>query len=176
MSWSSCSRPTENYTVSFAGAGYTSEMIPVLSGEELGSDQPAVYDGVVIDGIYGDWDAYPHSLIEYATPGTQVSEPDAEGALYYADRRVFGHVSTAMPEHLSFQSGDFLAAISIAFNGDRSYKDTPDKGNFYPRVIDIDENGTVSVLNEGTRLENGEWSLSSIWTGRPNISARTRMT
>lgn len=140
---------------------------PVFTGVKNlqgGDDEDKDFNGVVIDGKYDDWKWYPHELIEYATAGTQEHVTDSEGALYSEDGKLYAHVSTDMPAHLQAQGGEFLAAISIAFNGDREYKDLPEKGNFYPQLID--ENG--NVVNEGTRLEKGTHTFTICDTRNTN--------
>jgi len=140
---------------------------PVITGvKDLqgGDEEDKDFNGIVVDGKYDDWKWYPHELIEYATAGTQAHETDSEGALYTEDGKLYAHVSTDMPAHLQAQGGEFLAGISIAFNGDRSYKSTPDQGNFYPQIID--ENG--NVVNEGTRLEKGTHTFTICDTRNTN--------
>lgn len=109
------------------------------------------FTGIEIDGAYDDWNAYPHSIIQYATPGSQAEGTDSQGALYFEDGILYGHVATTMPEHLNSWGGDFLAGIDIAFNGDREYKGLFEEGNFYPYMITEDGYG----VNEYTRLEPG---------------------
>lgn len=117
---------------------------------------------VVIDGKYNDWVGYPHTLIQYDHEGIQYHEVDGEAALWSDDGWLYGHVVTEHPDHLDEQGSEFLAAISIAFNGDRDYKDTPDKGNFYPRILAIAEDGTVTdyytTVNEGHSTPNGTYT------------------
>lgn len=109
------------------------------------------FTGIEIDGAYGDWAAYPHSVIEYATPGTQAPQTDSQGALYFEDGILYGHVMTTMPEHLDSRGGDFLSAIDIAFNGEREHKEYFEQGNFYPRMFTTDG----SLVPDNTKLEPG---------------------
>ena len=125
-----------------------------------GSSNEDTFDGVVIDGSFGDWETYPHTEIEYATAGTQENTADSEGALYSKDGMLYAHVVTTMDAHTQNESGgEFLAAVSIAFNNDRDYKEYPSDGNFYPKFFAVDENGTITVVNEGTHLENGTYTF-----------------
>ncbi len=114
---------------------------------------------VEIDGKYNDWVGYPHTLIQYDHQGIQHHEVDGEAALWSDDGYLYGHVVTEHPDHLDEKGSEYLAAISIAFNGDREHKDTPDKGNFYPRILAIDDQGNVTdfykTVNEGHQLPNG---------------------
>lgn len=123
------------------------------SGGSFGGD-------IVIDGSYGDWAYYPHSIIEYATAGTQSRVEDSEGALYSKDGMLYAHVYTTMPAHTDVESGgEFLAAVSVAFNNDREYKAYPQDGNFYPKFFTVDDAGNITVVNEGTHLDNGTYTF-----------------
>lgn len=139
---------------------------PIITDIVNMQDTPGGVDpfksNVVIDGKYNDWVGYPHALIEYDDPGIQHSKVDGEGALWSNDGWLYGHVVTEHPDHLAEQGSCFLAAIEIAFNGDRAYKDYPNKGNFYPRILAIHEDGTVidyyKTLNEGHSTPNGTYT------------------
>ena len=48
------------------------------------------FDGIVYDGLYGDWDYYPHELIQYSTDFS-----DNRGALYADGNTLYGHVFVA---------------------------------------------------------------------------------
>lgn len=113
------------------------------------------FSGITMDGSYDDWAYYPHNTVEYATAGTQSNVADSEAALWADGSSLYGHVESTMPAHLASQGGDFLSAVSIAFNGDRAYKQNPSDGNFYPKFYTVDEQGNITVLNEGTRLPQG---------------------
>lgn len=129
------------------------------------------FSGITIDGQYSDWAYYPHNAIEYATAGTQSNRVDSEAALWADNSTLYGHVETAMPAHLGSEGGDFLAAVSIAFNGDRDYKQTPSDGNFYPKFYTVDDQGNITVLNEGSRLPQGT-STVYIADTRTDFSSR----
>lgn len=94
------------------------------------------FEGIIYDGLYGDWAAYPHTRIEYATAGTQEEVVDAEGALYSDGSTLFGHVVTRMPQHLEEAAGEFTSAVTILFNND--YKTA-----FYPRMVAVDAQGNI---------------------------------
>lgn len=102
---------------------------------------------IVIDGQYSDWDAYPHHSVQYAGQGTGEMKEDASGAIHVAGGKIYSHAETTMPQHLGAQGGEFLAAVSVAFNGNRDWNDilglvmTPEGGG--------------DIVNEGTRLEPG---------------------
>ena len=118
------------------------------SGGNTGS-----FTGITIDGSYRDWDSYPHTLIEYATAGTQSQVPDGEFALYSEDGMLYGHTVTEYEPHMT-GGYDLAHAISFAFNGDREYKDLPEKGGFYPVLVEVDSAGNISYADVGN-LSNG---------------------
>ncbi|MBQ4283975.1 MAG: hypothetical protein IJB96_08625, partial [Lachnospira sp.] len=113
------------------------------------------FSGIVYDGLYGDWDAYPHTLIQYATAGTQTDDPDGEGALYLEDTILYGHVVSTMDAHLEQMGGEFDSAISICFNGDRSYNGDM-SWNFYPRLVAVAPDGTINWDPDTENMEEGK--------------------
>ncbi len=116
------------------------------------------FDGIVYDGLYGDWEAYPHTLIQYATAGTQTDEPDGEGALYLEDEVLYGHVVSSMEAHLQQKGGEFDGAISICFNGNREYNG--DKTwNLYPRLVAVAADGTIDWDPDTENLEKGSYEF-----------------
>jgi uncharacterized protein (TIGR04145 family) len=116
------------------------------------------FGGIVYDGHYGDWDAYPHTLIEYATSGTQTDKPDGEGALYTDDSILYGHVVSPMDAHLKEMGGEFTSAISICFNGKRKYNE--DKTwNLYPRLVAVADDGTIDWNPKLSGLDNGTYEF-----------------
>ncbi len=48
------------------------------------------FNGIVYDGMYGDWTYYPHELIQYSDAFS-----DCNGALYLEENELFGHVYCA---------------------------------------------------------------------------------
>jgi hypothetical protein len=142
--------PYYRETLSF-GLYLEEAAITGVSNLQGGGGNVGGFSGIVIDGAYDDWVSYPHSIIEYATPGSQAPQTDSQGALYFEEGKLYGHVMTTMPEHLASQGGDFLAAIDIAFNGDREQKGFFEEGNFYPCMFTEDG----QMVNEYTRLEPG---------------------
>lgn len=130
------------------------------------------FSGIVYDGEYSDWDGYPHTLIQYATAGTQATVPDGEIAIYADGTTLFGHTVTVYSSHL-VGGGDLAYAITIAFNGDRNYKSTPSEGNLYPYLVAVDEAGNISYPNIGN-LPNGTYEYyimdSRSWHSSTNIN------
>lgn len=102
-----------------------------------GGGNTGSFSGISYDGSYEDWESYPHTLIEYATAGTQSELPDGEGALYGADGRIYGHAFTEMAAHLSEHGSEFAYALSIRLNQN-------DGTVFYPRLISVSSDGTVN--------------------------------
>ncbi len=114
------------------------------------------FTGVVIDGEYDDWKGYPHTTIQHATPGTQENVVDGEGALYSDGDTIYGHVTTSMPAHVAEQGGEFLQAVTIAFDwmpdNSKPWEGPPWDKSFYPKFMD--ENG--NIISAGTPLEKGK--------------------
>jgi len=116
------------------------------------------FEGIIYDGLFGDWTAYPHTLIQYATSGTQTNGPDGEGALYVEDGTLFGHVVSTMDAHLAEEGGEFAKAVSICFNGDREYNG--DKTwNFYPRLVMVGADGSIDWNPQTKNLPNGMYEF-----------------
>lgn len=111
-------------------------------------DRDTTFKGIVYDGLYGDWDFYPHSLVQYSTPGGQGG--DAEAALYIEDTTLFGHVwTTYIHNHNEF------SPFYIRINEDDSKKI-----GFMPVVAD--ENGNITVLSDLKNLARGTYEFY-IW-------------
>lgn len=145
------------YQNSFDFGIYMAE--PTISGvtDLQGGKETGEFSGIVYDGNIQDWAYYPSYRIEYATEGTQDIVRDAEGALWSDNNILYGYASTNMLKHLEEDRGGcFLDAIVLAFNGDRSYKEHPSDGNFYPRIISF-ESGAPVVVNDGTHLAPGDY-------------------
>jgi len=86
---------------------------------------------ITYDGLYGDWNKYPHTTIQYATPGTHEHVADASAAIYCDGTQLFGHVETPMQAHLTEAGGELTQAITIKFNDNWSQV-------FYPRMETVD--------------------------------------
>ena len=155
--------PAYNKTISFGL--YQSE--PFVFGvanikDDGSSDDKTIYD-IKYDGLYGDWEYYPHTRINYATPGTQHNKVDAMGALFSDGNVVLGHAYTMMPEHLNEAGGEFTYALSIKFNDDYNQI-------IAPRFVTVDEQGNIKWnpktedLSEGTyefyMFDIGSWGTS----------------
>lgn len=114
-------------------------------------EEPSVF---ACDGTFGEWRGLPRTEIQYDGSGIQHTELDVDGylQLYCVGSTLYGHVRTTHPDHLEERGSEFLAAVTIAFNGDREYKDLPEKGNFYPKMVKTDGRTTV---NEGTLNPDG---------------------
>lgn len=129
-----------------------------LQGNEGGVGE---FDGISYDGLFGDWASYPHTLIQYATSGTQNNGPDAEGALHVEDTTLYGHVLSSMDAHLAEQGGEFAKGIAICFNGDREYYG--DKTwNLYPSLIAVEDDGTIIWEPQTRNLESGGYEFCII--------------
>lgn len=123
-----------------------------------GTGTAGEFTGIVYDGLYGDWSAYPHALIQYATSGTQTNNPDGEGALYADGSILYGHVISSMDAHIAQKGGEFAGAISICFNGEREYNG--DKTwNLYPKLVGVSADGTINWNPATKDLESGTYEF-----------------
>ena len=134
---------------------------PTLTGiTDLQGDEGVKFGGhIVIDGMYDDWTGYPHTEIQYDRAGIQHHNVDGEAALWSDGGILYGHVVTEHPDHVLEMGGEFMAAVTIAFNGDRNYKEYPHDGNFYPRILALGADGSITTLNEGTVLPEGTYTF-----------------
>ncbi len=154
-----------NYLKSLNFGLYLAE--PVIEGVENldGSDSGGSFSGIVYDGEYEDWEYYPHTEIQYATPGTQISKPDGEGALYAKGSKLYGHVLTEMQPHLEEAGGEFTQAVTIRLNGDLE---------FYPRVVAVDAEGNINWDPQRSDLANGDYEFYIVdtqgWASASNIN------
>ncbi len=141
-----------------------------------------LFNGIIYDGFYEDWEDYGHSTIEYATAGSQESQVDAKGALYSSKDKLFAHVVTEMPQHLQEAGGEFTAAVTIAFNQKQSdlQNGTYDyKMAFYPRFVTVDAGGNINWDPQLSGLPEGtyEYYIASTdaWHTSTNISNLNEM-
>ena len=148
---------------------------PVITGVvnlDGSSGNAGGFSGIVCDGEYSDWEDYPHTLIQYATPGTQDTVPDGEFAIYAEGTTLFGHTVTEYDSHL-VGGYDLANAITIAFNGDHGYKSTPADGNLYPYLVEVDDAGNISYPTIGN-LPNGTYEYyimdTRSWHSSTNIN------
>lgn len=119
------------------------------------------------DGLFGDWKNYPHTLIQYATPGTQDKEVDGEAALFCDGSTLYGHVVTGMQAHLNEAGGEFTSAITIRFNEEPSM-------SFYPRFVEVDQNGRINWNPKLSGLSTGKHEFyitsSDAWGVSQNLN------
>lgn len=143
---------------------------PMISGVSNlnGQGSGGTFAGIVYDGLYGDWEYYPHHIIQYATAGTQEHVEDASGALYSEDGVLYGHVRSNMQDHLDNYDGhEFTTGVTIRFNDDESL-------DFYPMLVAVDANGNIDWNPQVRDLPNGtyEFHIASIdaWHTSANVS------
>lgn len=149
--------PLYNETISF-GLYQQEPFVSDLSDLQGGEGTAGEFSGIVYDGLFGDWNAYPHTLIQYGTAGTQVNDPDGEGALYLDGSTLYGHVVSSMAAHLAEAGGEFASAITIYFNGDHNYNHDI-SNNVYPFLVAVAEDGTINWDPQTVRLENGTYEF-----------------
>ena len=127
-----------------------------LSGSD---DEDRTFNGITYDGKYDDWTYYPHTTIQYAGSGTGETVVDARGALYADSDKLYGHVVTNMPAHLSEAGGEFTSAVSLKLNDDEDLMLTP-------RFIAVDANGNIDWNPQTSGLAAGtyEFYLASTTT------------
>ncbi len=143
--------PTYRETISFGlyqGQTFISDM-----ANKDGSKNEVKTGPITYDGSYGDWEGYPHTLIQYATAGTQVDPVDAEGALTSANGYLYGHVRTTMPAHLEEAGGEFTSAVTIRLN---------DAHDFYPQFVTVDSAGNINYSPKLSGLSNGTYEFYMI--------------
>ena len=159
--------PAYNKTISFGL--YRSE--PFISGtanikDDGSSDDKIIYD-IRYDGLYGDWEYYPHTTIQYSTAGTHHNMVDSAGALFSNGSTVLGHVYTVMPEHLNEAGGEFTQAVTFKFND--SYNQV-----LYPRFVTVDEQGNINWNPKRDGLSDGTYEFymfdTSAWGTSKNIN------
>ena len=159
--------PAYNKTISFGL--YRSE--PFISGtanikDDGSSDDKIIYD-IRYDGLYGDWEYYPHTTIQYSTAGTHHNMVDSAGALFSNESTVLGHVYTTMPEHLNEAGGEFTQAVTFKFND--SYNQV-----LSPRFVTVDEQGNINWNPKRDRLSDGTYEFymfdTSAWGTSKNIN------
>jgi hypothetical protein len=126
------------------------------------------FSGIVYDGDYSDWTAYPHTQIQYATAGTQEHVTDAEGALYSNGDMLYTHVKTNMPQHLQEKGSEFLWSVTYDFGDGRL---------LYPSYAEVDADGTIHWYSGGETLSPGKHELyifdTSCWHNSTNINNLT---
>ena len=140
-----------NETISF-GYYMEEEMLIQDVANLQESSEEKEFTGIIYDGVYTDWDYYPHQLVQYSTSGG-VGE-DAEAALYLDETILYGHVlSTLHMNEKEFQP------FTIRFNED-------DETAIGFRLIAVDEDGNINFdapldgLDAGT-YEFYLWDLES---------------
>lgn len=127
--------------------------------------EKGAFVGIVYDGLYGDWDNYPHHIIQYATAGTQENVRDASGALYAEGNTLYGHVVTTMPAHTENEKGrEFTEAVTIRF-------DERGKLDFYPLFVSVDSSGNINWNPRQANLENGTYEFYIASTDAWHVSA-----
>lgn len=164
--------PSYNKTLSF-GLYLTEPFVTdVANLVDEGPDKDISSDGIEYDGVYGDWDNYPHTTIQYATAGTHHQMVDAKAALACKGSTLLGHVVTTMPEHLQEAGGEFTQAVTIKFNDNYSQV-------FYPRNDMVDSDGNINWNAQRSGLSEGTYEYylfsTDAWHTSENINNTNEM-
>ncbi len=154
----------------------------VLTGYIPGTEVSSKTD-ITYDGITGEWKDYPHTLIQYATAGTQESVPDGEAAIY-TDNYIYGHCETSMQAHLNERGTEFTSAVTVAANiasqvggsysvgSDQSYRYANE--DLHMRLVSVDSSGNINWNPDFNNLENGSYEYfifdTSAWGTSQNIN------
>lgn len=155
---------------------------PIVGGivnmqPDNGNNLENLFNGIIYDGAYEDWEDYGHTTIEYATAGSQEAQVDAKGALYTSGEQIFGHVVTNMPQHLQEAGGEFTSAITIAFNqsdSDLKNHSWNQQLAFYPRLVTVDTNGNINWNPQLSGLPEGSYEFhiasTDAWGTSANVN------
>lgn len=145
---------------------------PTLSGYgDVGNTESGT--GIAYDGVYGDWDNYPHSEIQYATAGTQENVPDGEAAIYM-DNNIYGHCVTEMPAHLDERGQEFTEGVTVSVN--RRVDDIYGwyQEDLHMRLAAVDANGNINWNPQRSGLDNGSYEYyifdTGCWGSSQNIN------
>lgn len=139
--------PAYKKTVNF-GLYLMEPMISDISNLD-GRGRDEIEYNISYDGNYEDWKDYPHTIIEYATAGTQEEVVDAQGALYSNGSTLYGHVYSEMQNHLDTYNGhEFTTGVTIDLSGNL----------FYPRVFTADSEGNINWNPKVRDLPNGTYT------------------
>ncbi len=141
--------PEYNKTISFGLYEMEPFVKDVANLKDDGSDDNVIYD-IRYDGLYGDWDRYPHVRLGYTTAGTHHNIADGYGAIYSDGNIVLGHVFTELPAHLNEKGGELTSAVSFKLN---------DSKYFYARMVTVDENGNINWNPRTNGLDNGTYEF-----------------
>ena len=155
---------------------------PIVNGivnmqPDSGNNLENLFNGIIYDGAYEDWEDYGHVTIEYATAGSQEAQVDAKGALYSGGEQIFGHVVTNMPQHLQEAGGEFTSAITLAFNqsdSDLKSHSWNQQLAFYPRFVTVDTNGNINWNPQLSGLSEGSYEFhiasTDAWATSTNVN------
>lgn len=127
---------------------------------------------IVYDGLFGDWDYYPHSRFDYAGPGTSQNVVGAEGALYSDGAILYGHVRTENSMHMQESGGELTGWVRLKFNNDESQM-------FCFRFALVESDGRINWYPQLSGLQDGTYEFyifsSDAWHTSNNINDLNQM-
>ncbi|HAZ91271.1 MAG TPA: hypothetical protein DCX21_04775 [Eubacterium sp.] len=159
------SLPKNNGTISFGLYLCDPTFTDVKNMSKTDEEPEHDFSGISYDYLYGDWDGYPHSEIEYATAGTGRDIADAEAAIYFSDD-IYGHVYTDMVDHVIAGGGEMTNNITLRFNNN------PETQLFF-NLVAVDEAGNINWYPKLKDLPEGTYEFyicnSDAWHTSPDI-------
>jgi hypothetical protein len=122
---------------------------------ESSSNIDRTFQGIIYDGLYGDWNYYPHET--FTTTNSKGKSTDVEAAIYSGEKYLFGHIKTN-----STITKDKFDKIAIRVNG-------KDKNTLNLCLVGIEDDNTITMnpnlkkLSKGMH-EFGLWDADSDFT------------
>ncbi len=138
--------PKYQDTISFGLYGAGGDIVKDvanLNGQGTGGS----FNGIVYDGIYTDWDYYPHTNLGADWNGDGAG--DSMGALWLSDDTLYGHYATTSPWAVLSLGYCMMSGINFRFSGTE----------FSVKLIQVSPNGTVINPYPGMVLGKQEFYL-----------------
>ena len=115
---------------------------PVITGvTNRQGHQAGVQETIACDGSFSDWDYYPHPVIYYGVDELGATYVEGQAALYSDSGKLYGHVFSAMKQHVENNGKDLVSGLIVSVNSP-SGESTEGK-TFLPKFVSIEENGII---------------------------------